>query len=63
VAQPEPPEAPIHVHGYEDDGAALVQWEPAEPNGAPVTGYAVTAAPGDHVAEVPAAPTSYFLRG
>ena len=31
-----PPSAPRHVYGHQDDGAALVQWEPSAPSGTPI---------------------------
>ncbi len=58
-----PPSAPRHVYGYQDDGAALVQWEPSAPSGTPITGYTVTATPGGQTAAVPGDRSSWFLRG
>jgi ELWxxDGT repeat protein len=45
------------------DGAAVVAWASADGNGAPVTGYTVTATPGGRRVNVPAAATRTVVTG
>ena len=42
------PDAPAHVSASAGDRSAAVSWTPAAGNGSPVTGYTITASPGDH---------------
>jgi len=57
------PDLPRQVSAERRDRAALVTWSPADGNGAPVLGYAVTVSPGDRIIEVPGDQTSLLVDG
>ncbi|HEY0951220.1 fibronectin type III domain-containing protein [Nocardioides sp.] len=57
------PDLPRQVSAERRDRAALVTWSPADGNGAPVLGYAVTVSPGDRTIEVPGDQTSLLVDG
>ena len=57
------PDLPRQVTAERRDQAALVTWSPADGNGTPVLGYAVTVWPGDRTIAVPGDQTSLLVDG
>lgn len=55
------PHQPREVTAQRRDASALVSWTPANGNGAPITEYTVTVAPGDRIIRVPGDQTSVVV--
>ncbi|TXL60682.1 fibronectin type III domain-containing protein [Aeromicrobium terrae] len=63
VASSTAPDAPTGVHATAVDGGATVSWTAPDDNGLPITGYVVSALPGEMTKTVPGDQTSVAFDG
>jgi titin len=63
VTLPGVPGAPSGLQSMPGDGAAVVAWESSSPNGSPVSGYTLTASPGEATTTVAGDVTAAVFEG